>query len=142
MSSQYKNQDCINLILEELEIDANFLPFEEEGLTKYFEKIDNHAAFKKLFSEGQLAGFISFYCNDKNREKSFITMVVVDKNFRGRGIAKELLIEVLACLKSQSFQECSLAVRKYNAKAIGLYKAFGFVETHNDSDSIFMTKRI
>ncbi len=33
MSSQYKNYDCINLMLEELTVDCEFLLFEEGGLT-------------------------------------------------------------------------------------------------------------
>ena len=142
MSSQYKNQDCINLILEELKANPEFLPFREKELNKYFEKIDKDTVFKKKFSDGQLLGFVSFYCNDESREKSFITVVIVDKSFRGKGIAKELMTKVLAYFKSKGFQECSLAVRKHNTKAIGLYRVFGFIESHSNSDSIFMTKII
>ena len=69
MPSQYKNQDCINLILEELKIDANFLPFEEEGLINYFEKIDNNAAFKKFFSEVNWQDLFHF-----------IAMIKIEKN--------------------------------------------------------------
>ena len=139
MSSPYKNQDCIALINEHLKTDPKFLPSQEGELNRYFAKIDQDAVFEKKYIDGELAGFIAFYANDYESKQAFITMVLVDERYRRKNVAKELLTHVFAVLKDQGFNQCGLAMRPHNFKALRLYQSFGFIETHRDADSIFMT---
>lgn len=141
MTFLYQHPDCIALIHQHLLIDPDFLPSERAKLNKYLAKIDQHARFEKKYIDGQLAGFIAFYANDYQSKQAFITMLLVDEEYRRKNVAKQLLTRVLAVVKDQGFYQCSLAMRPHNFKALGLYQSFGFVETHRDTESIFMTHR-
>lgn len=139
MSSLYKNQDSIKLILEELSFNSEFLPFTDEELKNYFIKIDGLSTFEKYYINGNLAGFISFYCNDRDTKEAYITLVLVDQKFRGMKIAKMMLIKVLAYVKDNKFSKCSLEVNRNNLAAINLYKSIGFNEVNINNDNIYMT---
>jgi ribosomal protein S18 acetylase RimI-like enzyme len=69
-------------------------------------------------------------------------MMLIDKKYRRLRIATQLLYQVMITLKDKGFERCSLAVRLHNAKAIALYKGYGFVATHSDADSLFMTLQL
>lgn len=141
MSFVYQHQDCIALIHQHLIIEPDFLPSDRAKLNKYLAKIDQNARFEKKYIDGQLAGFIAFYANDYQSKHAFITMLLVDERYRRKNVAKQLLTHVLAVVKDQGFCRCSLAMRLHNFKALGLYESAGFVETHRDTESIFMTHR-
>jgi [ribosomal protein S18]-alanine N-acetyltransferase len=61
--------------------------------------------------------------------ESELESIAVDLSMQGRGIGKSLLAAVLNQLREDRVTELRLEVRATNAKAIGLYRAFGAVET-------------
>ncbi len=60
------------------------------------------------------------------RSKARIYSLAVVNEFRGRGIAKELLTRVINIVSSMGCAKISLEVRETNQKAILLYSKYGF----------------
>lgn len=83
-------------------------------------------------------GFISYYANDLTAKKAYITMVIVNKEYRGKQIGKKLLNKVLEDLRSKGFLSCQLEVDKYNCIAYNLYASFGFFKISEDNNKIKM----
>ena len=79
---------------------------------------------------GLIVGLIN---NDETERYDFkapkrgrITELVVDKNYRGKGIGKELLLKMKEHLKSNGCEKIMIAVFDYNEGAIKFYKDNGF----------------
>lgn len=81
-------------------------------------------------------------------DEGHITTIAVHKDYRGRGISKKLLENLIETAKNNKFVEMILEVRVSNVKAINLYKSFGFKDIfirekyyeNNDEDAIVMHK--
>lgn len=140
MSASYKHQDCIHLILKELEKNPEFLSFTEAELCQYFSKIDTNCDWFKYYEDEKLAGFVAYYCNDVLTRKAFITLVLVDSKYRGLGIAKKMLTETLLEIKSKGFDECGLEVKPDNLNAISIYQTLGFESKEIEDNIIKMHK--
>ena len=65
-------------------------------------------------------------CDFKAPKRGRITELVVDKEYRGKGIGKELLLEMKEYLKSIGCEKIMIAVFGYNDDAIRFYKENGF----------------
>lgn len=139
MLLQYKNEDCINLILNELDVNLSFLDLSDDNIKKYLLKIDKFSVFEKYYIENNLAGFVSFYCNNEETKEAFITLVLVDKNYRGMSIAQKLIIEVIDIIKEKGFLKCTLEVKADNLNAIKLYSKIGFSENYRKGNIISMS---
>lgn len=62
----------------------------------------------------------------KAPKRGRITELVVDKDYRGKGIGKELLLKMKEHLKSNGCEKIMIAVFGYNESAIKFYKENGF----------------
>lgn len=86
------------------------------------------AAGKHLFVDeerNELAGYIVF---EPVLDEGHITNLAVDKKYRGRGIAAELLNKVLDLAGKLNVKSIFLEVRESNVAAKKLYSKFGFKE--------------
>ena len=79
---------------------------------------------------GLIIGIIN---NDETKRYDFnapkrgrITELVVDKEYRGKGIGRKLLLEMKTHLKSNGCKKVLIAVFGYNESAIKFYKENGF----------------
>lgn len=111
----------------------------EDYREKYFEKtmedIKRCNGKILLFEEnekivGLIIGIIN---NDETKRYDFtapkrgrITELIVDKEYRGKGIGKKLLLEMKEYLKSNDCEKILIAVFGYNESAIKFYKENGF----------------
>lgn len=81
-------------------------------------------------------------------DESELYRIAVDKEFRGRGIARELMHFILEDVGLSSCHMMTLEVRKSNEAAIGLYKCLDFMElsirksyyTNPSEDAVIMQK--
>jgi len=71
--------------------------------------------------------------------------IAVDLPYRGRGIARLLVQDLISALPSLSRTRLTLEVRPTNEGALNLYKSFGFKRVrikhgyyHDGSDAVFM----
>ena len=135
----YKNPECIELVRRQLHINRDFLPLSDSEIEGYLSKIDSLSIFNKYYIENNLAGFVSFYCNNEESKEAFITLVLVDESYRGMSIAQKLIIEVIDIIKEQGFLKCNLEVKADNVNAIKLYSKIGFSENYRKGDIISMS---
>lgn len=103
-------------------------------LHNYITKLlENARSYLLLMDEdNEIACAVSCYVNRK--EFAFITMVLTDYKFKGKGYARILLQHVLSDIGTYGHSEVRLEVHKDNKAAIGLYKSLGFsiLQTHKD----------
>ena len=137
--NDYKNPECIKLVRRQLHINRDFLPLSDSEIEGYLSKIDSLSIFNKYYIENNLAGFVSFYCNNEESKEAFITLVLVDESYRGMSIAQKLIIKVIDIIKEQGFLKCNLEVKADNVNAIKLYSKIGFSENYRKGDIISMS---
>ena len=81
------------------------------------------------FCDGHLVGILRFERaqREKNRHRASLHSVYVTPEYRGRGIARALLAEVLRLARAQQgLEQIELAVSTKQAAAKRLYQSFGF----------------
>ena len=93
------------------------------------------------YAENTLAGIVSFARDGDDREKlrhkGTISTMYVSKEFRDRGIAKQLLEELIKRVKTISdIEQINLIVIADNSRAKKLYESFGFEKYGTEVNSI------
>ncbi len=74
---------------------------------------------------GEVAGYGGIWSIYETAE---LMRIAVIPEFRGRGIAKEIMVAMTECARSRGCERMMLEVRKSNVPAQELYKKFGFCE--------------
>lgn len=117
------------MVLAEQERNPKFV---NQDVKTYINKIRAHASFLTSYSDEVCQGFVAYYCNNYTSLCAFITLVLIEPDFRGKKIAHLMLREVLDQIQSKNFKECRLEVDKDNLSAINLYVKLGFrIESSN-----------
>ncbi len=75
--------------------------------------------------DGSIVGYCGIYLTDDCGD---IAKVAVDEKYRKKGVAKEMLSNLLKAAKQNGVSKVSLDVRVSNYPAINLYSRFGFVK--------------
>ncbi|MBB6130767.1 GNAT family N-acetyltransferase [Mucilaginibacter lappiensis] len=105
----------------------------EEGLIElsdlnlYVDKICRNASVICSYEEGKLSGLIAYYNNDTHNILGYLTVLVIARKYRSKGLGKILLESSLQDLKNKHFKKYRLEVLKQNKKAFKLYTKYGFV---------------
>lgn len=82
--------------------------------------------------KGVVAGFVSAsFINSFDLKQAYIDELFVSKDFRGKGVAENLLKNLLKRLKTLKTEVIFVTTGKTNKKAINLYKKIGFKKTNN-----------
>lgn len=106
-------------------------------------KIDDYA--KKLFEKSitfeawsgySLVGLVAAYFNDFKHQTGYISNVSVMKNYKGMGIASELMRQCIEYAKLHKFKEIKLEVHQGSNQARHLYNKFGFIYSGKKDDFI------
>jgi len=121
-----------NKIKELIQSESEYLNISD--VDSYVNKIINNADF----AIEDKKGFIAYYANDFTSKKAYITMVIIDKKYRGKQIGKKLLLKVLNDLRNKGFLSVQLEVNKNNYVAYNLYSNFGFFKIDEDDKKIKM----
>lgn len=114
-----------SLILEE-QARQNGHFIEGVNVDAYLMKLGTKAEIVSDSIAGRCRGVVAFYCNDRNLNKAFITLVLVNPNDRGLGIGSALVAYVLSTAKRREFTGCRLEVCKSNHIANKMYQSQGF----------------
>jgi ribosomal protein S18 acetylase RimI-like enzyme len=107
------------------------------------------AAFLAI-EDGRLLGYIGIHPHD---EYGHVIGMLVDENYRGRGIGKALLDAAEGWARERGLPEISLLVFPHNERALRLYRSAGFEQreyypsdvtrqTGEVWDTILMVKRL
>jgi len=92
------------------------------------------------FANGEPVGMIAYLVNSRIKFKHVaeIFSVYLKKEFRGKGISKQLLHEVVNTLKSNGVtNKVRLTVNPEQISAVGLYKKFGFIKVGTLRNELF-----
>jgi ribosomal protein S18 acetylase RimI-like enzyme len=108
----------------------------------YVKKLAEHANIIHYYKNSSLIGFIAYYANDSSKKNAFLTMLMVDKSFRGLGLGKLLLNSSISDLSYQGFLNYKLEVLKKNTKAIKMYLSFGFIIEEDRGELWLMNKNL
>ena len=104
----------------------------------YLNKLESNAEVVLYFCEGEVAGFVAFYCNDPARQRAFISMLLTAERMRGCGVGGWLLDSALVAVRTRGFRFCDLEVNKTNAAALHLYRSKGFRLVEEKSEALLM----
>lgn len=111
-----------------IERSAHAAPWTEENVRTELAK--PYATFLVMTddeTDEQVAGYIvSWVMFDEGH----ILNVAVDPEFRGKGMAKQMVRRVVGECHKKGIRKILLDVRKSNEPAIALYQGLGFVVTH------------
>ncbi|MCR5415663.1 MAG: ribosomal protein S18-alanine N-acetyltransferase [Pseudobutyrivibrio sp.] len=92
----------------------------------YIEAINSDHAFVMVaMDDKRVAGYAVFYLTPPEAE---LPDIVVDLEYRGKGLGRSLLTEAFAALSKNSIDTVFLEVRESNAAARSLYNSLGFEE--------------
>jgi ribosomal protein S18 acetylase RimI-like enzyme len=112
------------------ECSENFIPSLDStvNISEYAQKIYSKAITFEAFCENALVGLIAAYFNHEKKNAAFITNVSTNKQFSGRGIASELMNNVITYAVTLKYPKIILEVNKNNISANKLYQNFNFVQ--------------
>lgn len=131
-------EDIRNLIFAEQNIQSGML-VRSVSVEEYIQKIQEHAEFLAHYAARSCLGFVSFYCNDFESKRGYITMVLVSESGRGKGVAKQLVFGVLNIMRSRGYRTCDLEVFRSNHLAYNLYIKCGFRVVQESEESFKMS---
>lgn len=120
--------------------DQNFIPklSSKVNIAEYSEKINNYTEKFEAWQNKLLIGLVAAYKNDQNHFL-YITNVSLLKEFQGKGIAKQLIINAIDFAKNHEYKNINLEVHLENENAIQLYTKLNFKKTTTENESAFLT---
>lgn len=93
-----------------------------------------------------VVGFVNYWITF---DSATICQICVNPVFRGRGLASQLMLEVIKDCKANKVRNITLEVREHNTSAIKLYEKFGFKNIvikknyyTNGDNAIYMVKEM
>lgn len=134
-----KDDDIANVV--EVEVKSFNIPWSKESFEN--ELKNNLALYLVAKVDEKAVGYIGVW---KIFDEGHITNVAVHPEFRGQGIGKALISELLYLCRKEGILSFTLEVRESNIVAQNLYKSFGFVEegkrkgyySDNNEDALIM----
>lgn len=128
-----------------LDHDSDFYPTlsYRVNIKKYATKIHKKAILiiVKNVNNGKIVGVTAFYANDHIYKTAYLSIIIVDFDYSGKGVAKQMLELLNKYLIKKNYREISLEVYKENKAAIKLYEKEGYRTMRKDNDYIQMTKQ-
>lgn len=114
-------------------------PLEPAAVPAYVDKIVRGATILSVRSGDVLQAFLAFYCNDPQRRVGYLSMLLVHRDHRQKGLAALLVEESVRRLRHMDFYKYRLEVHRENVSAIRLYERLGFERTGEESErTLFM----
>lgn len=111
-------------------------------LKELSEKFQNYGIFIKVCENKNIVGFAAFYCNDSKSGIAFLSMIIVNSEYRKRGVGKNLLNMVLLKCIECKMNFIELEVDKSNYEAISFYKKNNFLCVAQSSNSYIYLKNL
>ncbi len=119
----------INQFLQKVEKDFTPPLFERINVVDYYLKIKKNAEVIVCREGEAIVGVLIFYCNNNNTKIAYVTLLAVDSEYRGKGIASHLLD--MACIFSKEKKMEKIGIHTNNYGAYLCYKKNGFEEIEN-----------
>jgi ribosomal-protein-alanine N-acetyltransferase len=99
------------------------------------EKMKKNADVFEAYDNDLLIGVVSVYLNNFTTKIGFITSVLIDTEYQGKGIANRLLKISIDFAKEKGFEKIILEVFNSNINAIKLYTKNKFEKVTEECES-------
>ena len=121
-----KMDDVDALIKYLRNIDDDFIPRLSTKIcfSDFSHKIINLGVVMAEVRNNNIIGIVAFYCNNIVEKQAYVTLCAVDSEYRGRGIAKHLLLNAVEYVRGKKFNK--IGIHSNNPLAIEIYKKIGF----------------
>ncbi|MDO4522078.1 MAG: ribosomal protein S18-alanine N-acetyltransferase [Eubacteriales bacterium] len=96
-------------------------PWSRKGFLDSMNSMDT--LYLSVYFDGKVVGYCGFL---QSFEEADITNVAVDEAYRGRGIARSMLTELMHRGEQRGITAFTLEVRESNRAALHLYESLGF----------------
>jgi ribosomal protein S18 acetylase RimI-like enzyme len=93
-------------------------------------------------NDKSVVGLIAFYANDFETSVAYLSIIFVNQEYQGHGIAKNMIKMMFDKLKELNFIEILLEVHQENASAINMYENIGFTPIKSNGEFIIMEKSV
>lgn len=110
------------------------------SLEDYAKKMANNAILFEAWVDEKLIGMVAMYQNAQKH--AYITNVSVYNEYGGKGIAKQMFVQLMEYTKTNYITEIKLEVSAINIAAINMYLHFGFERIEEKNNQIIMLKKI
>lgn len=87
------------------------------------ELYNSHAWYRVIEADNKIAGYAGMW---KILDEGHITNIAVHTDYRRRGLARSLILDLIDHAKSCAIHALTLEVRVSNTPAVSLYEAMGF----------------
>ena len=112
-----------------------------EDLDKYIQKLYSIGTIAYVQENEIIIGAVIGYTDNTPDHASHISLIVVDKNHRGKGIVGNLLREYEEVCRKKKLHEMWLTTDEKNLSAKKAYENFGFVATGMDSKGLIIFRK-
>lgn len=114
----------------------------EESIQILSEKFYDFGIVFAAYFENDLAGFISFYANDYDSKRAFLSMIIIKNKYQRKGVATTLLNEMETFCKTHSFNEILSEVDDKNVKSKSYFlkNAFSVTQEKGQGTSFYLKK--
>ena len=102
-------------------------PFVQTNIEEYISKLSEKAVIF-TFHENKQTAFIAFYANNTVNKVAYLSMLIVERELRGRGLGYMLYMQSENYLKQRGFKVYQLEVLNNNKNALKFYSRLGFYE--------------
>lgn len=98
-----------------------------EAISSLAKKFAKYAQFYYVHISKYICGFCSFYANDVVSREAYLSMIIINHEYQGKGIGSFLLNNCISSCKNEGMASLLLEVNKNNRKAIIFYEKKGFI---------------
>lgn len=111
-------------------------------LVEYAKKIASKAILFTRFDDNALIALCAIYGTDKENFQAYLTLLAVAPEFRGIGLAKNMITEMEFYVLKNGYKSIRLEVYKTNLGALSMYKRLGYEIVEQTDHSYFLHKVI
>ena len=110
------------------------------NLQEYANKLAEYSNFYVLKIEGEVAGMVSFYSNDRITFKGYISLIGVHSRYQKMGLGKRLIQETAEKMMADQMRYMRIEVDRDNVNAQKFYAHLGFAKAEDKADSFYMER--
>lgn len=132
-------ESAVQMCADDLFDQSNDIRHKLSELAKKFAK---YADVEAIYDTEELAGYVAFYCNNSESKTGYISIIVVKKEYHGKGYGSLLYNKVIEILRLKNFHSLQLEVAKQNQNAINFYQHKGFTILKEQESSYILSKEI
>lgn len=100
--------DCIRNFLSEIDDDFKPSLSSKVSLDTYAEKLNSNATFILAMLGEEVIGITAFYANDRLKKESYLPIIGIKKEYRGKGTAYKMINSLISYLRRKGFEKLSL----------------------------------